>query len=137
MSVPADLFHNSKTNVVTCLLVIKAHIPHSKDYKTYLGYWRDDMFVKRKNLGRIDEGNWERIKSNWLDSYKNTSIEKGIIKMRDIKKIGSTGFGIKRKIKPDEEWCIENYLETDYTDFDNSELEKTLKSYMAYKLIND
>ena len=137
MSVPQDLFHNSKTNVVTCLLVIKAHEPHPDNFKTYLGYWREDLFEKRKNLGRIDIGAWTKVRKNWLDSYRNTKNTDGIVKMKDIKNIGINGFGLRRVVKPNEEWCVENYLETDYTDFDISEFEKTLKSYMGYKLIND
>jgi hypothetical protein len=33
MSMPIDLFHNSKTTVVTCVMVFTAHRPHAKKYE--------------------------------------------------------------------------------------------------------
>ena len=54
MSMPIELFHNSKTTVVTCIMVFTAHRPHPKGKKTWFGYWRDDGFIKTKHRGRID-----------------------------------------------------------------------------------
>ncbi len=54
LSMPIDLFHNSKTTVVTCVLVLTANRPHPKGKKTWFGYFREDGFVKTKDRGRID-----------------------------------------------------------------------------------
>ena len=63
MSMPEDIFHNSKVGVTTCIMVISAHIPHPKGKKTWLGYWREDGFVKTKGKGRIDlNDTWSSIK---------------------------------------------------------------------------
>ena len=48
MSLPDELFHDSNTSTVTCCIVVKAHVPHNKNFDTYFGYWKDDGFVKRK-----------------------------------------------------------------------------------------
>ena len=45
-----------------------------KNFETFLGYWREDLFEKRKNLGRIDVGLWENVRSNWLNAYKNKKV---------------------------------------------------------------
>lgn len=101
MSMPIELFHNSKTNVVTCIMVFTAHRPHSPNKKTWFGYWRDDGFVKTKHLGRIDgPGAWETIRQEWVNAFIN----------RDV----IDGFSVMQKVGPQDEWCVEAYLETDY-----------------------
>jgi type I restriction enzyme M protein len=72
MSMPEDIFHNSKVGVTTCIMIISAHIPHPKGKKTWLGYWREDGFIKTKGKGRIDlNDTWSSIKENWLNTYIN------------------------------------------------------------------
>ena len=51
---PAELFHNSKVSVTTCIVVFKAKEKHPENHKTYFGYWKDDGFTKRKASGRAD-----------------------------------------------------------------------------------
>jgi type I restriction enzyme M protein len=69
MSMPEDLFHNSKVGVVTCIFVITAHIPHPKGKKTWLGYWREDGFVKTQGKGRIDLNDTWPAKKRRLVKY--------------------------------------------------------------------
>ena len=72
MSMPTELFHNSKTTVVTCVLVFTAHRPHPKGKKTWFGYWRYDGLVKTKHLGRIDaNGEWTNIRDYWVHSFRD------------------------------------------------------------------
>ena len=54
LSMPAELFHNSKVGVVTASLIITAHTPHHHTKKTWFAYCRDDGFVKIKNRGRTN-----------------------------------------------------------------------------------
>lgn len=99
MSMPEDLFHNSKVNVVTCAMIFTAHKPHPKGKKTWLAYWRDDGFVKVKSLGRVDKNHrWASIRERWLNSFKNREV--------------INGFSVMEELTADEEWCVEAFLET-------------------------
>ena len=42
LSMPEELFHNSKVNTVTCAIIITAKKPHPKGKKTWFAYCRDD-----------------------------------------------------------------------------------------------
>lgn len=52
VSMPDDIFYPSGTNV--CVMAWEAHMPHDITRETFFGYGKDDGFVKRKKLGRID-----------------------------------------------------------------------------------
>lgn len=124
MSMPEDLFHNSKVNVVTCILVITAHKPHPKWKKTWLWYWRDDWFVKTKWQWRIDLNNtWNNIKTNWINSY----INKEVIDWKSV----------MRELNADDEWCAETYLETNYNSINYDDFLNYTKRYLAYRLLNN
>jgi type I restriction-modification system DNA methylase subunit len=121
MSLPDEIFHNSKVAVVTCAIVIRAHIPHPTSYKSYFGYWKDDGFVKRKIKGRVDGGNWKKIKEKWLLSYKN--------------KDSITGLSIVKIVTASDEWCAEAYMETDYSKLNFVDFEQKIKEYIAFKYL--
>jgi 16S rRNA G966 N2-methylase RsmD len=123
MSMPTDLFYPVGT--VTCIMVFKAHIPHAQtNQKTWLGYWKDDGFVKTKHKGRIDQNKtWDNIKERWVDSYRN----------RD----SIAGESVKKHLSYNDEWCAEAYMETDYGCISESIFEDTVKDYMLFKLRND
>ncbi len=123
-SMPEDLFHDSKANTVTCIVVIKAHSKHPKDKKTWFGYFRNDGFVKKKNKGRIDDkGVWQKIENDWLNAYKNKEIIKDL--------------SITKKVTSNDEWCAEAYLETDYTKINEEEFLNVVRNYISYKIIED
>jgi len=124
MSMPEDLFHNSKVGTVTCIMVIKAHIPHnSSNKKTWLAYWRDDGFIKKKALGRIDYNNtWPEIKDRWVNAFINRETIQN--------------FSLMRNVNADDEWCVEAYLETDYSKLDENEFKEYYKRYLTYKFLN-
>ncbi|HII06185.1 MAG TPA: N-6 DNA methylase [Methanotrichaceae archaeon] len=124
MSMPEDLFHNSKAGTVTCIMIFTAHIPHmTSGKKTWFGYWRDDGFVKKKNLGRVDYNNtWAGIKKQWVESYSNRET--------------TPGYSLMREVTPKDEWCIEAYLETDYSTVDEITFKEYVKHYLTYKILN-
>ena len=63
-SMPDDIFYPTGTNV--CVMVWEAHTPHDSTQETFFGYCKEDGFVKRKKLGRIDAlGKWESIEKEW------------------------------------------------------------------------
>lgn len=107
-SMPDELF-NPAASVVPAIVVFKAHIPHPSDYETYFGYWKDDGFMKVKHLGRVDFHNkWKAIESEWIYNYKNK---------KEIKE-----HSVKKHVNADDEWCVEAYLETDYSKITEDDL---------------
>lgn len=122
MSLPEDLFHNSKVGVITCALVLTAHVPHPKNKKTWLGYWRKDGFIKVKGKGRIDKNHmWPEVKERWLGQYLNRdSVPRECV---------------KRILTPKDEWCAEAYLKTDYSQISPDSFSQELKKYIAFSLV--
>ncbi|MEP2942342.1 MAG: N-6 DNA methylase, partial [Hyphomicrobiales bacterium] len=121
MSMPEDLFHNSKVGVITCALVLSAHVPHPESKKVWLGYWRDDGFVKVKGKGRIDaKDQWDTIKKEWLDSYRNRDED------------GQNC--VKHVLSPSDEWCAEAYLTTDYSTLNEAAFERALRQYVSFEI---
>lgn len=131
-SLPNELFHNSDVGVVTCLLVVEAHKPHPENFKTYLGYWKDDGFVKRKPMGRVDGGNWKKIKESFISSYRNKE-ENPIFKNNMEDEVFSTNV----RLKPEDEWCAEKFLKTNYENLDKEAYQKKVKEYFIYKIRNE
>ncbi len=123
MSMPDDLFYPVGT--VTCIMVFKAHLPHEQsDQKTWFGYWKNDGFQKTKHLGRIDlNKKWIAIRDKWVELYRNRDDEAGL--------------SVKQRVTPQDEWCAEAYMETDYSTLTKEDFEKVVKKYMVFKLLND
>jgi len=119
-SMPKELFHNSDVGVNTCIMVFKAKEKHPANYKTYFGYWKDDGFIKRRQ-GREDYNNkWTEIKKYWITTYRN---KEEII-----------GHSIKKVVSAEDEWCVEAYMETNYSSLVKEDFEKTLKECIVYSL---
>lgn len=123
LSMPDELFTNSKVNVVSCIMIFKAHKKHQETKRTFFGYYKNDGFEKRKNVGRIDiYGTWEEVSKKWIEYYAEG--------------IEEAGFSVKKVVKADMEWCAEAYLETDYLALDNKVFEKTIKNYILSSIQN-
>jgi len=120
MSMPTDLFYPVGT--VPCIMIFKAHIPHSTtNKKTWFGYWKDDGFIKTKHKGRIDfNGRWNSIRDHWVETYRNRD---------DI-----PGECVKQYVTHENEWCAEAYMETNYSTITQDIFEQTVKNYMLFKL---
>jgi type I restriction enzyme M protein len=124
MSMPDDLFHNSKVGVVTCVMVFTAHIPHPKGKMTWFGYWKNDNFVKVKNKGRIDsKWKWEDTKTNWINSFRNKEI--------------IAGHSVMKEVTSNDEWCAEAYMETDYSTLQETDFLHVIKQYVAFQFLNN
>ena len=122
MSMPSELFHNSDTAAVTCVMVFTAHKPHPKGKKTWFGYWRDDGLIKTKHLGRIDQnGKWSDIRDYWVQSFMNREV--------------SNRFSVMREVGPQDEWCAEAYLTPDYNSIDIDSLSKAAMKYSMIQLM--
>lgn len=123
MSMPQELFYPVGT--VTCVMVWIAGVPHEQiSKKTWFGYWRDDGFVKTKHKGRIDlNGTWPDIRDRWIEMYRNREVH--------------AGESIMHKVGPDDEWCAEAYMETDYSNLTKAEFEKVVRDYAIYRLLGN
>jgi type I restriction enzyme M protein len=122
-SMPNELFFNSNTSVVTCIIVFTAHVPHSNDKEVFFGYYKNDGFEKRKKYGRYDiNSQWKEKENDWFWSYKNGQTK--------------PEFSITKKITYEDEWCAENFLETDYSTITSEDFVTMLKKYAAFKIIN-
>jgi 16S rRNA G966 N2-methylase RsmD len=123
-SMPNDIFHSNNASTIVCVMAWEAHKPHDTTQETFFGYYKDDGFVKRKKLGRIDVFNkWEKIKTEWLKLYRN----------RDVKE----GLSARHCVTHKDEWCVEAYMETDYLPFCDNDFLKKMKEYAAFRLLNN
>ena len=122
-SMPTEIF-NPAASAPPCVMVWTANIPHPENKQTFFGYFRDDGFVKRKKLGRIDAfGKWEAIKREWLYLYQN--------------KKEKAGYSVMHCVKHTDEWCAEAYMETDYSKLCDKDFERKIKEYIAFKFLNN
>ena len=115
-SMPDDLFY--PVGVVTGIGVFIAGQPHSKDKETYFGYWKDDGFTKKKNLGRVDSERWNELKKDYINNFKN--------------KKNIAGQSVTKIVTATDEWCAEAYMETDYTQLSQAHFEDTLRKYASF-----
>lgn len=123
LSMPNELFFNSKVGVISCIMIFTAHKPHPKNKETYFGYYKEDGFIKRKIQGRYDGyGQWNTIKEKWISYFLNRKEE--------------AGFSINKAIKPEDEWCAEAYMETDYSKISENTFIDEIKKYVAFKVLN-
>jgi type I restriction enzyme M protein len=95
--------------------------PHPEGFKSFFGYFKDDGFQKTKHMGRVDKGQWPTIRKHWLDLYVNREKE--------------IGLSVLTAVAPDDEWCAEAYMETDYSAITQSDFEKVVKNYAMFRLL--
>ncbi len=118
-SMPDELFFNSNVSVVSCVMVFTAHRPHPKDKNVFLGYFKDDGFIKQRLGGRIDANRkWDDVKKQWLHLYTN--------------RIDHPGLSVNVPLTPFSEWAAEAYMETDYSELSDSHFQETLFEYSKY-----
>jgi type I restriction-modification system DNA methylase subunit len=116
-SMPDDIFYPVGTN--PCVMVWEAHRSHDENHETFFGYCKNDGFVKRKRLGRIDYyGRWNDVRNEWLRLYRS----------RDA----MDGLSACQCVKHSDEWLCEAYMRTDYSHLTQEDFQKTVNSYLAY-----
>lgn len=128
-SLPAEIFYPG-ASVQTCCMVFTLNRSHyeidgvTPRKQSFFGYFKDDGFIKRKNLGRVEQfdedgqSEWKKIQQKWLDLYRNRTIEAGYSAMHAV-----TGH---------DEWLAEAYMETDYSTLSQSDFQQTINDYLAY-----
>lgn len=121
ISMPDDLFY--PVGVVTCIMVFEANVPN-KGRKTWFGYFKDDGFEKRKNLGRVDaRGRYQELKDKLLSAFRNSD---------EI-----PGFSVRKEVAGDDEWCAEAYMETDYSTLCDDDFIQTMRKYASFLVANE
>lgn len=123
-SLPNEIFYPGASAIACCMIfdLSQKHERANKD--TFFGYFKDDKFIKRKGLGRIEQtdqdGNslWQKTEAEWLDLYKNK---------REV-----PGLSVMHKVTCDDEWLAEAYMETDYTKLTVGDFERTIRDYYSY-----
>lgn len=126
LSMPDDLFY--PVGVVTCVMVFEANKPN-KGNKTWFGYFKNDGFEKKKNLGRVDSKNaFKEIKKIWLDAYRNQEEIPGLSVKHEV----SSHKEGKKTIY--DEWCAEAYLETQYENLETNDFILKMRNYVSFKV---
>lgn len=123
-SLPNEMFYPGASAVACCMIFDLSQKHERANRETFFGYFKDDKFMKRKGLGRVEKtdanGNslWVKTRELWLDLYRNK---------REI-----AGLSVMHKVAWKDEWLAEAYMETDYTTLSQSDFQKTVNDYLAY-----
>jgi type I restriction enzyme M protein len=125
-SLPAEIFYPG-ASVTACCMVFKLGVRNNApgNPPTFFGYFRDDGFIKKKNLGRVEKvdpvtgkGYWSDIEKKWMQLYKDRKPVDGLCAVK--------------KVTGKDEWLAEAYMETDYSTLQEDDFEKTVRDYYSY-----
>lgn len=128
-TLPNEVFYPG-ASACACCMVFTLGKPHKNAddtvNKTFFGYYKDDGFKKKKNLGRIEQFDsnnnsiWRQIEATWLDYYRNKTVKDGMSAMQAV--------------SGEDEWLCEAYMKTDYTKLCEADFQRTLNNYLAYQI---
>ena len=124
-TLPDEIFYPG-SSVCACCMLFTLGIPHPQDKETFFGYYKDDGFKKKKNLGRVEQYDadnhsiWKKIEKEWLLLYKNKTV--------------IDGKSAKKVVSGDNEWLCEAYMKTDYSKIKEEDFQNTINSYLAYQI---
>lgn len=125
-TLPNDIFYPGAT-VQSCCMVFKIGKKHSdiSTPNTFFGYYKDDGFKKKKNIGRIEQmdpiskkSRWVEIEREWINLYRNRKEK--------------PGYSTTHMIEASDEWICEAYMDTDYSVLSNSDFVNTINGYFSY-----
>lgn len=123
-SLPKDIFYPGASAVACCMIFDLSQSHNKSDIDTFFGYFKEDNFIKRKGLGRVekvDSGGdslWKETEKLWLDLYKNK---------RQV-----AGLSVMKKVTYEDEWLAEAYMETDYTTLSEKDFQYTINEFLSY-----
>lgn len=124
-TLPDEIFYPG-ASASACCMVFNLGRKHKDPINppTFFGYFKDDGFKKKKNLGRVEQvtkdGNslWELTRAKWLDLYINRREVEGLSAVQYV-----TG---------DDEWLCEAYMKADYSKLTEADFQQTLNNYLSY-----
>ena len=120
-SLPNDTFYPGASAVACCMIFDLSQKHEKADKETFFGYYKNDSFIKRKGLGRVEKtdetGNsyWVQIEKLWLDLYKN--------------KRAIPGLSVMHRVTWKDEWLAEAYMEKDYKQLSKKDFERTMNLF--------
>lgn len=126
-TLPNEVFYPGASVSSCCMLFTlgKSHVnPDGTVNETFFGYYKEDGFKKKKNLGRVEqfdsngESLWKPIEERWLSLYRNKKVVDGLSATATV-----TG---------EDEWLCEAYMNTDYSKLTQFDFQKTINDYLAY-----
>lgn len=124
ISMPNDLFQpNASTH--TAIAVFECNKPQ-KETETVFYDLRDDGFELHKTHGRVDSGRWSGLENNMLNAITN-----------DPKKNANDYTLIVHKPGKEDEWTINQYSKTDYSQLTEKDFENQLKKYALFRYMED
>lgn len=125
-TLPNDIFHPGATAQVCCMVfkIGKKHFDATTP-DTFFGYYKEDGFKKKKNIGRIEQVDFVTQKSKWIE------IEKEWINLYRNRK-EKPGYSACHSVKATDEWVCEAYMKTDYSKLKESDFINTINGYFSY-----
>lgn len=123
-TLPNEIFYPG-ASASACCMVFEIGKKHKDSPYTFFGYYKDDGFKKKKNLGRVEQidtltgkSKWAEIETRWIDAYRRNAV--------------IDGFSAVHKVTGDDEWLCEAYMKTDYTKLTERDFQQTINDYLAY-----
>lgn len=124
-TLPNEIFYPG-ASASACCMIFKIGKKHNdiSNPDTFFGYYKDDGFRKKKNLGRVEQvdsdGNskWQQIENEWINLYRNREEKEG--------------YSAKHKVTGDDEWLCEAYMKTDFTKLSDNDFQQTINNYISY-----
>lgn len=125
-TLPNEIFYPG-ASASACCMVFKIGTKHSdvSNPDTYFGYYKEDGFKKKKNLGRVEQvdantskSKWVEIEKEWIELYRNRQSVDGL--------------SATHKVDGDDEWLCEAYMKTDYSKLTERDFQQTINDYLAY-----
>lgn len=129
-TLPNEIFYPG-ASASACCMVFKIGTKHSdiSNPDTFFGYYKDDGFKKKKNLGRVEQidsatgkSKWVSIENKWIEAYRNRCV--------------IDGFSSTHEISGDDEWLCEAYMKTDYSQLRIGNFIVARNKYLAYLIAN-
>ena len=126
-TLPNEIFYPG-ASASACCMVFTLGEPHIKVdgtvKETFFGYFKEDGFKKKKNLGRVEQfdengdSKWKAIEEEWLSLFRNRKAIDGL--------------SATAEVSGKDEWLCEAYMKTDYTKLCEEDFQQTLNNYLAY-----
>ena len=125
-TLPNEIFYPG-ASASACCMVFKIGTKHNdiSNPDTFFGYYKDDGFKKKKNLGRVEQidtttgkSKWVDIEREWIELYRNRHAV--------------DGFSATHKVTGENEWLCEAYMKTDYSKLTERDFQQTINDYLAY-----
>lgn len=123
-TLPNEIFYPG-ASASACCMVFEIGKKHSDSPYTFFGYYKDDGFKKKKNLGRVEQtdvstgrSKWVSIEEQWIDAYRKSKVV--------------DGFSAVHTVSGDDEWLCEAYMKTDYSKLTEQDFQQTINDYLAF-----